>query len=60
MERAGGGRRPAEDLSPPRRLIRCSSWIPREAVLGRGWTLAVPDWKALPGGKRSRFTSLPT
>ena len=32
---------------------------PREAVLGRGWTLAVPDWKALPGGKRSRFTSLP-
>jgi lysophospholipase L1-like esterase len=32
---------------------------PREAAIVRGWTLAVPDWKNLPGGKRSRFTQLP-
>lgn len=32
---------------------------PKQARAGRGWTLAVPDWKALPGGKRERFTSLP-
>lgn len=32
---------------------------PKEAKIKSGWTLGVPDWKALKGGKRSRFTSLP-
>lgn len=31
----------------------------KSAQLGRGWTLGVPDWNALPGEKRSRFTSIP-
>jgi len=30
-----------------------------EAKVKQGWTLAVPDWKALKGGKRLRFTSIP-
>jgi lysophospholipase L1-like esterase len=30
-----------------------------EAKIVRGWTLGVPDWKSLPGGKRDRFTSIP-
>jgi len=30
-----------------------------EAKVKRGWTLGVPDWKSLPGGKRERFTSIP-
>ncbi len=32
---------------------------PSEAKAGRGWSLGVPDWKSLPGGKRERFTSIP-
>jgi lysophospholipase L1-like esterase len=32
---------------------------PGEAKAKQGWTLGVPDWKALKGGKRPRFTSLP-
>jgi lysophospholipase L1-like esterase len=32
---------------------------PREAAIAKGWTMEVPDWKHLPGGKRSRFTRLP-
>lgn len=32
---------------------------PKEAKIKKGWTLGVPDWKALKGGKRARFTSLP-
>lgn len=32
---------------------------PSSAKLKTGWTLGMPDWKALPGGKRSRFTSIP-
>ena len=32
---------------------------PKEAVVKQGWTLGVPDWKALPGGKRDRFTAIP-
>lgn len=31
----------------------------KQAALKQGWTLAVPDWKSLPGGKRGRFTSIP-
>lgn len=31
---------------------------PKEAKIVRGFTLAVPDWKALPGGKRDRFTTI--
>ena len=30
-----------------------------EATLKAGWQIKTPDWKALPGGKRSRFTSIP-
>lgn len=32
---------------------------PKEARAGEGWTLGVPDWPHLPGGKRDRFTSIP-
>jgi lysophospholipase L1-like esterase len=32
---------------------------PKEAKVAAGWTLGVPDWKHLPGSKRSRFTSIP-
>ena len=32
---------------------------PAEAKVKQGWTLGVPDWKSLPGGKRERFTSVP-
>lgn len=31
----------------------------KEAKVGQGWTLGVPDWKSLPGGKREQFTSIP-
>ena len=31
----------------------------KEAKIKPGWTLGVPEWKALPGGKRDRFTSIP-
>ena len=32
---------------------------PKDAKLSSGWKLGVPDWAALPGGKRDRFTRLP-
>ena len=32
---------------------------PKQAAIKQGWTLAVPDWKSLLGGKRDRFTSIP-
>jgi lysophospholipase L1-like esterase len=32
---------------------------PSELRLGNGWTLGVPDWKKIPGGKRERFTTVP-
>jgi lysophospholipase L1-like esterase len=32
---------------------------PEWTRMRREWTWGVPDWKALPGGKRSRFTSIP-
>ena len=32
---------------------------PKLAQSKSGWTLGVPDWKSLPGDKRSRFTSIP-
>jgi lysophospholipase L1-like esterase len=32
---------------------------PAQAKVKNGWTLGVPEWKKLPGGKRDRFTSLP-
>lgn len=32
---------------------------PKQAVIKQGWTLAVPDWKSLPGSKRDRFVSIP-
>lgn len=32
---------------------------PSVAKAKTGWNLGVPDWKALPGGKRERFTKLP-
>jgi hypothetical protein len=32
---------------------------PKAARVKQGWTLAVPDWKSLPGSKRERFTSIP-
>jgi len=32
---------------------------PSSAKLKNGWTLGVPDWKSLAGGKRQRFTSIP-
>jgi lysophospholipase L1-like esterase len=31
---------------------------PADAKIAGGWTLGVPDWKSLPGGKRERFTSI--
>jgi hypothetical protein len=30
-----------------------------ELGLGAGWSVGVPDWQKLPGGKRERFTKLP-
>ena len=32
---------------------------PKRAAVKNGWTLHVPDWAALPGAKRDRFTTLP-
>jgi lysophospholipase L1-like esterase len=32
---------------------------PARARPAKGWTLGVPDWKALPGSKRERFTAIP-
>lgn len=32
---------------------------PSQAQIKSGWTLGVPDWKSLAGGKRPRFTSQP-
>ena len=32
---------------------------PKLAQWKSGWTLGIPDWKSLPGGKRDRFTSIP-
>ncbi|HEY3322740.1 MAG TPA: SGNH/GDSL hydrolase family protein [Planctomycetota bacterium] len=31
---------------------------PKEAKISEDWQLHVPDWKALPGGKRDRFNKL--
>jgi len=31
---------------------------PAKASVKQGWTLGVPDWKSLPGGKRQRFNTL--
>lgn len=31
----------------------------KEARGDDGWAVRVPDWKALPGGKRERFTTIP-
>lgn len=31
----------------------------RLAVVKSGWSLGVPEWKALPGGKRERYVALP-
>ena len=32
---------------------------PKQAQVKSGWTLGVPDWKELKGGKRDRFTKIP-
>ena len=32
---------------------------PGQVDIRRGWTLGVPDWAALKGGKRARFTAIP-
>lgn len=32
---------------------------PKNAVIKSGWTLGLPDWKSIAGGKRERFTSVP-
>jgi len=32
---------------------------PKVAQVKQGWTFGVPDWKDLPGSKRSRFMSIP-
>lgn len=32
---------------------------PSELLLGTGWSVGVPDWKKIPGGKRDRFTKVP-
>jgi hypothetical protein len=32
---------------------------PKDAKIANGFTLAVPDWKSIPGGKRDRFSKLP-
>ena len=32
---------------------------PARAVVKSGWTLGIPDWAHLPGGKRERFTKIP-
>ena len=32
---------------------------PAQAKIKSGWTLGVPDWKSLKGGKRDRFTKIP-
>jgi hypothetical protein len=31
---------------------------PKEARIVSGWTLGIPDWKSLRGGKRERFTKI--
>lgn len=32
---------------------------PDELELGAGWSIHIPDWKSLSGGKRERFTNVP-
>ncbi len=32
---------------------------PKLAQIKQGWKLEIPDWKKLPGSKRSRYTSIP-
>lgn len=32
---------------------------PSQAEIVSGWSLNIPDWQQLPGGKRDRFTKLP-
>lgn len=32
---------------------------PAKAMIKSGWKIEVPDWPGLPGGKRSRFTTIP-
>ncbi len=32
---------------------------PKEAQVKKGWSLSVPEWSSLPGGKRERFTAIP-
>jgi hypothetical protein len=55
----------AEDAKPspyampepldPNSYVRGRFIAPKEATVKSGWTLGVPDWKALPGRCRSRF-----
>ncbi len=35
-------------------------FLPASALkLGEGWSVGIPDWQKLPGGKRERFTKVP-
>ncbi|HWE02357.1 MAG TPA: SGNH/GDSL hydrolase family protein [Tepidisphaeraceae bacterium] len=49
---------PAEPLDPLN-YERGRFIDPADAKITDGWTIGVPDWKKLPGGKRERFTSIP-
>jgi len=55
--------RPADHPMPepldPRHYGNGRFVAPSRAKAGDGWTLGVPDWKSLAGGKRSRFTAIP-
>jgi lysophospholipase L1-like esterase len=49
---------PAQPAIDPLSYHNGRFMAPSRATLKEGWTLGVPDWKSLPGGKRQRFNSL--
>jgi len=55
---------PKQHPLPPQPLDQFSYFkgrfmAPEELKLGAGWTVGIPDWKSLRGGKRERFTKVP-
>jgi len=59
---SGASAKPHPALPPPLDPLNYSSGRFVDigtAKIAQGWTLGVPDWKGLPGGKRPRFSSVP-
>lgn len=51
---------PAPDMALDENSYAAGRFIaPDKAAKADGWQVHVPEWKSLPGGKRSRFTQVP-